>query len=295
MSQRTRIVALGAILTVALCIELGRAAAEGVPTMEPLAYSGTLEESGVLVNGTRSIGVTVWRDPTSLAGSMIACTTPPRATTIVEGRFRVALDDTCVAAFANDADLWVQVEVGGMPLPRTHVGAVPYALEAMNGVPSGTILPFAGEAIPDGWLLCDGRPLDRDLHPSLFAAIGTAWGSGTSDSDPATDFNLPDLRGEFLRGVDGGRGIDPQAAARVAAALGGNSGDRVGSAQEDATARPSTAFTSRIRDSNGSSGDGSCFDSAPGCDARYTPIAVDGGGDLETRPRNVAVLFIIRE
>ena len=75
---------------------------------------------------------------------------------------------------------------------------------AMAGVPAGVFVPYAGETAPAGWLLCDGSAVSRTTYAALFAAVGTAYGTG----DGSTTFNLPDMRGEFLRGWDNGRGID---------------------------------------------------------------------------------------
>jgi len=74
----------------------------------------------------------------------------------------------------------------------------------MAGVPAGVFVPYAGETAPAGWLLCDGSAVSRTTYAALFAAIGEAYGAG----DGSTTFNLPDMRGEFLRGWDNGRGID---------------------------------------------------------------------------------------
>src|SRR5687767_254510 len=78
-------------------------------------------------------------------------------------------------------------------------------------VPVGSILPYAGAveagALPDNWRLCDGSALERaGEFEVLFQRIGTAWGQG----DGQSTFNLPDLRGMFLRGVDLGAGVDPE-------------------------------------------------------------------------------------
>lgn len=54
------------------------------------------------------------------------------------------------------------------------------------------------------WLLCDGRELERSVYEDLFAAIGTAFGSGND----VTTFNIPDCRGVAVRGCDNGRGLD---------------------------------------------------------------------------------------
>ncbi|GAA5111878.1 phage tail protein [Bartonella jaculi] len=65
-------------------------------------------------------------------------------------------------------------------------------------LPTGFIGAFAMERLPEGWLLCDGRSYSRSLYRDLFATIGTMWGQGGDE----TTFNVPDLRGMFLRGFD---------------------------------------------------------------------------------------------
>lgn len=79
------------------------------------------------------------------------------------------------------------------------------------GLPVGGILPFAGEIAPEGWLVCNGGEVSRSDYTRLFNVIGTAWGIG----DGTSTFNLPDLRGLFLRGVDNTAGNDPDALTRV--------------------------------------------------------------------------------
>lgn len=70
-------------------------------------------------------------------------------------------------------------------------------------VPTGTILDFAGENPPNGYLLCDGSAVSRSTYLSLFETIGTTWGSG----DGSTTFNLPDLRGRTTIGAGQGGGL----------------------------------------------------------------------------------------
>lgn len=72
------------------------------------------------------------------------------------------------------------------------------------GVPSGAIAYFAGETVPFGWLKANGAAVSRTAYAALFAAIGTRYGAGNG----STTFNLPDLRGEFIRGWDDGRKVD---------------------------------------------------------------------------------------
>jgi microcystin-dependent protein len=66
------------------------------------------------------------------------------------------------------------------------------------GCPIGTIIPFAGSPIPDGYLVCDGSAVSRTTYADLFAVIGVIYGSG----DGSTTFNLPNLKGRVLTGQD---------------------------------------------------------------------------------------------
>ena len=109
-------------------------------------------------------------------------------------------------------------------LTETVAGIIPF--------PAGMVMAFAGSTPPPGWLPCDGSLLSRTTYAVLFAVIGTGWGSG----DGSTTFHLPDLRGRFLRGVDGAAGRDPNSGTRTAANAGGNTGNSVGSVQANATA-----------------------------------------------------------
>jgi microcystin-dependent protein len=100
-----------------------------------------------------------------------------------------------------------------------------------GALPAGTIVPFAGPIgnIPIDFLLCDGSTINRNDFSDLFATLGEAWGEG----DAATTFEIPDLRGRFMRGQDHAAGNDPNAATRTAIQVGGNTGDNVGSLQAD--------------------------------------------------------------
>src|SRR5204862_5941115 len=99
--------------------------------------------------------------------------------------------------------------------------------------PAGSIMAYLGTIPPPGWLLCDGTVVGRTAYARLFAVIGTSSGSG----DGSSTFHLPDLRGMFLRGVNGSRSDtnfwDPDAALRTNVFAGGKVGNAVGSVQYD--------------------------------------------------------------
>ena len=119
-------------------------------------------------------------------------------------------------------------------------------VEALN--PPGTIQAFAGPKIPVGWLLCDGSALDRDTpeYARLYGAIFESWGNGSQvplgalrsavlTGDNKTDFNIPDLRGYFLRGVSGVSARDLDRDSRTSISAGGNTNNAVGSIQASRT------------------------------------------------------------
>lgn len=96
-----------------------------------------------------------------------------------------------------------------------------------TGFPTASIIAYGGTTAPTGWLLCDGSAVSRTTYSALFAVIAETAGQG----DNSTTFNVPDLRGRFLRGMDAAVGRDPDAAGRTAMATGGNTGDNLFSIQ----------------------------------------------------------------
>ena len=74
-----------------------------------------------------------------------------------------------------------------------------------NPTPVGTVILSAAQSTPVGYLYANGGAVSRTTYSALFSAIGTTFGPGNG----STTFNLPDLRGTFLRGWDNGRGLDP--------------------------------------------------------------------------------------
>jgi hypothetical protein len=296
------------------------ARAGGVPTTKALSYAGYLETAaGEPVNGNRSIGIAIY--DAQIEGQSV-CGLNEDTVPVTNGRFALALPDKCASAVAANPNLWVELTIAGTSLGRSQLGAVPYSLEASHasnsdaasqcevathaedGVPIGTIAPFAGLAVPVGWFLCDGTSLERRKYPALFGAIGASW--GTVDSG---HFNLPDLRGRFLRGADGGAERDPDRNTRSPSNPGGASGDAVGTIQTDAfrshnhggltgnATRDRGGFTSYADyASSGPLGPALSYASQPGAtgslyEHQHT-IASDGAA--ETRPTNASVIWIIR-
>ncbi|MEN0045502.1 MAG: tail fiber protein [Bacteroidota bacterium] len=171
-------------------------------------------------------------------------------------------------------------------------------------VPVGGIMPFGGANPPEGWLLCDGREVRRDFYADLFAMIGTNWGAG----DGSTTFRLPDLRGQFLRGVSGSSNEDPNRNSRTAKYSGGSTDNNVGSYQQDELKRHGHPVYYSRQDGGSKEDEGylTLDTTAPveihsantGSPQRVTSNlntnAVGGAGGSESRPKNAYVNYIIK-
>jgi microcystin-dependent protein len=131
-------------------------------------------------------------------------------------------------------------------------------------------MTFAMASAPTGWLAADGTAVSRTTYAALFAAIGTTYGSG----DLTSTFNLPDLRGEFVRGLDSSRGVD---AGRV-----------IGSFQADEL----KSHTHTFRGHGATLINGA--NTASGTNTQNYTINTNATGGTETRPRNIALLYCIK-
>ncbi|WP_456362439.1 phage tail protein [Xanthomonas arboricola] len=137
-------------------------------------------------------------------------------------------------------------------------------------------------------MVCDGRALSTANYPQLYAALGTIHGNGGQDGM----FQLPDLRGVFVRGVDHGSGADPDLSSRLSPS-GRDAYSGVGSIQHDALHTHTHAYASPEKVAT-SDQTGTAY-MVSNQDARTTDIEPKAVvSDNETRPRNVAAHYIIR-
>lgn len=165
------------------------------------------------------------------------------------------LDNNLISNLAN-----AQVSHQAVTLRQLH-----------KAVPAGTIIYTSQGSAPDYYLKCNGAEVSRIAYSDLFNVIGEAFGAG----DNSTTFNLPDLRGEFIRGFDDNRGIDT---------------DRIfGSFQPDELKEhnhkqnPSTIYNI-----------GSGFAGVTGQSTLSPEHFTENTGGIETRPRNIALLACIK-
>ena len=158
-------------------------------------------------------------------------------------------------------------------------------INPVQGIRPGFIAHYAANAIPNGWLKANGAIVSRATYAALFQAIGTAYGAG----DGSTTFALPDARGEFLRGLDDGRGVD--------------AGRALGSVQLDAMQNVTGSFSNYEEPFGAGTG---IFAAGPAGTRFYGGTSINAAASMtfdasrvartasENRPRNVAMLACIK-
>jgi phage-related tail fiber protein len=156
--------------------------------------------------------------------------------------------------------------------------------------PVGSIVIWPLEIPPEGWMECNGALLSRMTYADLFNTIGTRYGIG----DGTTTFKLPDMRGMFVRGWDHSKGEDPDLSRRSPPAGGTmGSGDHVGTVQPDAFKQHfhggMEIYPEFSRYASGSSG------ASPRWATKNSGSTDPEGTSIdETRPENIAMMFIIK-
>lgn len=114
----------------------------------------------------------------------------------------ISLNGTSQGAYDGSAAKSINITAAGVgALPSEGTAADANKLGGHSPqwwMPTGMVVPYAGAAAPDGWLLCQGQAVSRTTYAQLFSVIGTTYGSG----DGSTTFNLPDMRGRVAVGSD---------------------------------------------------------------------------------------------
>jgi microcystin-dependent protein len=252
-----------------------------------VTVSGTI--SGTTIQGQTISGVTVTGTTaqfTNITGGSIGATTITGTTVtgttanFVSGVFTTQISGVTVTgttanftsgnfSLLNATTVTVGTNTGTSGQVLTSQGSgTPTIWSTLSAIPVGCIQYFAMNTAPSGYLKANGTAVSRSTYSTLFATIGTTFGAG----DGSTTFNLPDLRGQFVRSwADNGTVYD--------------SGRTFGSTQAD-------AFKSHSHNigisANKSAGAGF---SAYGAGGTST---TDASGGTETRPVNIALLACIK-
>lgn len=155
-------------------------------------------------------------------------------------------------------------------------------ISGITAVPPGTVFFVAMQSVPAGYIFCNGAALSKITYPALFAALGyTYGGSGNT-------FYIPDLRGEFIRGWDAGRSLDP------GRGFGTVQGDQFRAHNHGVPGDDQWTYANGI---------GGWVSSSRGAFSYDAISNLSGGGQVwnstteggsETRPRNIALLPIIK-
>ena len=165
-------------------------------------------------------------------------------------------------------------------------------------VPAGAVMPFAMNSAPSGWLAANGSAVSRTTYAGLFTAIGTTYGAG----DGSTTFNLPDLRGYFVRGA--GTNSD----ATVSGTFGAKQADAViAHTHSGTTGNDSPDHSHGFTGGSGTTGASSAQVNPNSFTATYytngastrhqhafTTSSQSPAGATETRPKNIALLYCIK-
>ena len=192
-----------------------------------------------------------------------------------------------------------------------------YQVPSDLGIPAGAVMQFAGNVAPAGWLKANGGAINRTAYPKLWA-----WAQGSGNiaasegakqagqfgpGDGTTTFSIPDLRGEFIRGWDDGRGVD---SGRGIGGfqdgtwtrqmindysdndLAGSSGFSAGQAYANPDATTTNPSSLDPRNANGSSHIGVHNDN--GTQTGHNSNWGFSSNWIRYRPRNVALLFCIK-
>lgn len=148
---------------------------------------------------------------------------------------------------------------------------------ASSSVPPGAVFWFPTNTVPAGYLECNGAAVSRSTYAALNAvAAAISYGAPFGVGDGSTTFNLPDLRGYFLRAWDDSAGVDP--------------GRTIGSIQADAV----IAHTHTINLNTGGQGATNAGNTAQQVGTNSTTNGQSPAGGTETRPKNVALMPVIK-
>jgi phage-related tail fiber protein len=251
------------------------AAAQNVVNFATIVASGI----AVYVEGIRLIE-TIDYNVTGAAQITLSQSYP--AGTIIHAYQNEALDSIAGASEAVRGLIFLatqaEVNAGGNTFKAVTPARLKSFTDALGAIltPPGAVQAFARSAPPNGWLRCNGAAVSRSTYNTLFTAIGTAFGTG----DGSTTFNLPDMRGEFVRGLDDGRGVD--------------AGRLLGSSQADELRQHNHLAPTGVDPAEGT------IYEVPRATIRYdqidydpaAPVSMTGG--VETRPRNIALLYCIK-
>ena len=164
------------------------------------------------------------------------------------------------------------------------------ALNQMLVIP-GTIIAWGGTGVPNGYLACDGSAVSRSTYADLFLAIAIAWGPG----DGSTTFNVPDLRGLFLRGTGTNGTVDTSGGTKaVGPAVGAATGDTFRQHNHSLLNADGSNVNTNWRNLTDSINQGGNSGLTSSGNVNYGQTVVGNAGSTETQPVNAGVFYCIK-
>lgn len=158
-------------------------------TEKLLSFKGSIEEGSLILTSYGKVAICVndgdFSAYKNLQDREIAINEEKNCN-IPEGNTIIYLEGTATIAELSNQELTTIVQELQTEVAELKKGANPI----------GTIIAVSHNSVPDGYLACNGQEVSRTEYAELYNLIGTTYGTG----DGSTTFNLPDLRGEFLRG-----------------------------------------------------------------------------------------------
>jgi microcystin-dependent protein len=150
-------------------------------------------------------------------------------------------------------------------------------------IPAGAVMSFAMNSAPTGWLACNGAAVSRSTYSALFSAVSTTYGTG----DGSTTFNVPDLRGYFVRGwgVAGQNGTNSD----------GTASGTFAAKQADALKTHTHPYEKNVNTLNAAFGATAFNQVWNGFNGNGSNTGNPSTGtSTETRPKNIAMLYCIK-
>jgi phage-related tail fiber protein len=242
----------------------------------------------VYVEGVRLVRGTEWTPHATIMTRLTLSQSYPSGTKLVAVQNEPA--SHLEAALQQDQNLY---DLQDKAVARTNLDVYSKA-ESDRLAPVSQVAYFARTTAPTGWLKANGAAVSRTAYAALFAAIGTTFGAG----DGFNTFNLPDLRGEFLRSLDDGRGVDAGRGLGTSQTSQNLAHTHTGTTDSAGTHTHTIPTFARDGSTNGSTGDGGSSrtytSTTDPAGAHTHPFTTASTGGTEARPRNVAMLACIK-
>jgi microcystin-dependent protein len=202
-----------------------------ITTTDTGTVTSTMIADETILNS--DISTTAAIDKTKISGTAITAADTGTVTSTMIANGTIVNADISASAAIDKA------KISGTAITTADTGTVTSTMIANGAVtteklgndvqflPAGLIAPFGGSSAPTGWLLCHGQAVSRSTYSALFAVFSTTYGAGNG----STTFNLPDLRGRVIAGVDNMGGTAANRLTSTTITGGGDAPGEVGGAQ----------------------------------------------------------------